>query len=84
MKGIEAAFIGVLSKDPEVKHGKNGKPFCNFSCTVASESSDQSWVNTICFGSIAEELVQRAHKGDRVYVEGHLSFTAYAARQGEG
>jgi single-strand DNA-binding protein len=77
MRGIECAFIGVLSKDPELKKGKNGKNYANFSCTVSSENSEPQWINVICFGSIAEELAQFAHKGDKVYVEGHLSLAKW-------
>jgi single stranded DNA-binding protein len=83
MKGIESAFIGVLSTDPVLKTGKNGKNYANFSCTVASEAGDPQWINVICFGSIAEELAQRVRKGDKVYCEGTLTLAKWENADGE-
>ena len=58
MKGVECAFVGVLSKDPELKQGKNGKNYANFSCTVAVENGEPQWINVICFGSIHERALR--------------------------
>jgi hypothetical protein len=56
MKGIQAAFVATLSNDPELKRGKTGH-YANFSCSVAKEGSEPSWVNVITFGSVAEVLL---------------------------
>lgn len=82
MKGIECAFCGVLSTDPVLKTGKNGKNFANFSCTVSGEADDQR-VNVICFGDISEQIAKTARKGDSVYCEGVLSLASWQNSDGE-
>ena len=83
MRGIECCFIATLSTDPVLKTGKNGKQFCNFSCTVAVENGDPQWANVICFGENAEQIAETAKKGDRVYVEGVLSLATWTNAEGE-
>jgi single stranded DNA-binding protein len=83
VKGIESAFVATLSKDPELKEGKNGKPYANFSCTVASENGESQWANVICFGDVSKQIAETARKGDRVYVEGSLSLAKWENSAGE-
>ena len=83
MRGIEAAFWAVLGKDLELKQGKTGKPFCNFSFVVTTGQDESQWVNVICFGETAEKLSKTAQKGDKVYCEGTLSLTQWNDAHGE-
>jgi hypothetical protein len=82
VKGIECAFCGVLSTTPELKQGKAGKAYANFSCVVAGEAGE-SWLNVITFNENAEELVKVARKGDSVYVHGSLSLATWQNADGE-
>jgi single stranded DNA-binding protein len=83
MEGIEAAFCGILSTDPVLKTGKNGKPYANFSCTVSNEGGDPSWLNVICFNEAAENIAKRAKKGATVYCEGILSLASWTDSEGK-
>lgn len=83
MRGIEAAFWGVLGNAPELKTSKSGKPFAQMSVVVSvgqdEEGKDVSqWLRVTCFGETAERLAHQAKKGDRVYVEGTLTLNSWA------
>ena len=68
---IEAAFIGRVGSDPELRTSQAGKPWCRFSVAVG-ESDDMQWINVAAFGEVAERLCGQLAKGDRAYVEGTL------------
>ena len=82
MRGIEAAFWGVLGNDPELKTSKSGKAFAQMSVVVSVGQDDSGpvsqWLRVACFGETAERLAQQAKKGDRVYVEGTLTLNTWA------
>ena len=83
MRGIEAAFWGVLGNDPELKTSKSGKAFTQMSIVVSAGQDDGGkdvgqWLRVTCFGETAERLVHQAKKGDRVYVEGALTLNSWA------
>jgi single stranded DNA-binding protein len=83
VRGIEAAFWGVLGKDPELKTSKTGKAFATMNVVVtvgeADDGKDVSqWVRVACFGETAERIASRAKKGDRLYVEGTLTLNTWA------
>ena len=82
MRGIESAFWGVLGKDPELKQGKTGKPYCNFGCSVTVGQDENQWLNVICFVETAEKIAESARKGDRVYVEGSLTLATWETGEG--
>lgn len=83
MRGIEAAFWGVLGKDPELKTSKTGKAFATMNVVVTVGETDDGkdmsqWVRVACFGETAERIASRAKKGDRVYAEGTLTLNTWA------
>jgi single stranded DNA-binding protein len=83
VKGIEAAFWGVLGKDPELRTSKTGNPFATMNVVVTVGKDDDGkdisqWVRVACFGQIAEEIAARAAKSDRIYCEGTLTLNTWA------
>ncbi|MGO9462120.1 MAG: single-stranded DNA-binding protein [Rhodomicrobium sp.] len=83
MKGIECAFTGVLSKDPDLRTSKaSGKPFANLNAGVTIGQTDDGkdqmqWVRVVCFGEVAEKVAASAKKGSSVYVEGSLTLSEW-------
>lgn len=83
MRGIEAAFWGVLGKDPELKTSKSGTPYTGMNIVVTVGTSDDGkdvsqWLRATCFGETAQRIATRAKKGDRVYIEGTLTLNTWA------
>jgi single stranded DNA-binding protein len=88
MKGIECAFTGVLSKDPELKTLKAGKSFANPNIGVVTGQMDDGkdamqWLRLVCFGEVAEKIAASAKKGSSIYAEGQLTATEYTDKAGE-
>jgi single stranded DNA-binding protein len=82
-RGIEAAYWGVLGKDPELRTSKTGKPFATMNVVVTIGESDDGkdvsqWIRTVAFGEAAEKIAATAKKGDRVYCEGQLTLNTWA------
>ncbi|MBL8845462.1 MAG: single-stranded DNA-binding protein [Hyphomicrobium zavarzinii] len=73
---IEAAFIGRVGSDPELKTSAEGKPWAAFNVAVGKDEATQ-WVRVAVFGARAEELAGPLKKGDRVYVEGNLTMRTW-------
>jgi single-strand DNA-binding protein len=78
---IEAAFIGRLGSDPELRTSQAGKPWCRFSVAVG-EGDDVQWVSVAAFGEVAERVCDQLAKGDRAYVEGTLRLNEWQDREG--
>lgn len=74
-------FIGNLGKDPEMRYTPTGKPVTNFSVAVKAkvfldgETKDATkWYRVTTWGNQAEACKEYLNKGDKVYVEGQLTF----------
>jgi single-stranded DNA-binding protein len=88
VRGIEAAFFGVIAKDLELKQSRAGKAYASFSVgTDAGETDDgvklTEWVRCTVFGDTAQQLSGKLHKGDRVYCEGSLKLDRWQSDQSE-
>jgi single-strand DNA-binding protein len=75
-------ILGNIGKDPIIKTATNGKAFVNLS--VATENSykkGDDWENQTIWHSVSffDKLAERAEKalkkGEKVYVEGKLSYS---------
>ena len=88
MKGIEAAFFGILGKDVELRTSKSGKPWASISIMISTGDEDadgrekMQWVQTAVFGEAAEKRAGAA-KGTRLYVEGTLTLSHWNTADGE-
>jgi len=79
---IEAAFIGRVGKEPELKTSSAGKAWAAFTCAVGSDD-DTQWIRVAVFGDCAEQLADNLAKGDRVYCEGRLKLDSWTAKDGQ-
>jgi single-strand DNA-binding protein len=78
---IEAAFIGRLGSDPELRTSQAGKPWCRFSVAIG-EGDDVQWISVSAFGETAERVCDQLAKGNRAYVEGTLRLNEWQDREG--
>ena len=77
-------FIGFgrLTKDPELKQSKAGKPFCNFSIAVnrAFEKDKADFFQCMAFGKTAEYIDKYASKGSQILIEGSVQIDEYEGK----
>lgn len=69
-------LIGRVGKDPELKT-VGGKNLSNFSVATSYGSGDTAkteWHNVTCWEKLSELAQNLLHKGDKVYIEGRLSY----------
>lgn len=88
MKGIECAFQGRLSREPQVRYTQAGQPIVGFGVGVDDPTSAEeravAWVNVSWFGDDAAAQADDLAKGASVYVEGVVRPPrVYTDRQGE-
>lgn len=74
---LEALISGKLIKQPELRTGQSGKPYCQFLLGVHVGDPENIIVSGIAFGSHAER-VAKFGKGDAVSVIGALKPTEWA------
>jgi single-strand DNA-binding protein len=65
ISGIEAAFIGRVGNDLDLKTSQAGKPWLRINVAVGQDDATQ-WVQIAVFGDRAQELAGHLRKGDRV------------------
>ena len=87
MRGVEAAFFGMVGKSPEVKTSKAGMPFATFSVGVDAGEDKAGkavleWVRATMYGDLATQLAPKLDKGTRVYCEGRLSLDRWTDKDG--
>jgi single-stranded DNA-binding protein len=68
---IDALIAGKLIRDPALKTGPSGKPFCNFLLSVPTGDGEPVIMSGIAFADVAERI-GRLKKGDAVSVAGSL------------
>lgn len=77
--------IGRLGRAPELKTGKSGKSFCNFSMAVDDGYGDKKkaiWLDFVAFGRQAEMCATYLDKGSQAFVEGKIQFDEYTGKDG--
>lgn len=83
--------MGNLTRDPEIKYTKNGKPLAEVGLAVNKKWTDQSGAahEKVCFidcvlwnrqAEIAKEYLQ---KGNLVFFEGELDLDTWETKEGE-
>lgn len=69
-------FIGHLTRDPELKHSKDGQTvFAKGGIAVNSGWGDRektTFLSFTCFGKAAEAVCKFVKKGDPIYLSGEL------------
>ena len=79
-------LIGRITKDLELKQSGNTS-MCNFTVAVnrkfAKEGQQKAdFINVICFGKVAENLVKYQGKGSQIGVVGSLNIDQYQDQEG--
>lgn len=79
-------LIGRITKDLELKQGSNTS-MCSFTIAVnrrfAKEGQQKAdFINVICFGKVAENLVKYQGKGSQIGVVGSLNIDQYQDQEG--
>jgi single-strand DNA-binding protein len=86
------SLIGNITKDIDVRYTPNGKAVANFGLATnrsyklpdASEWKDEvTFHNIVLFGNSVEMFAQRAHKGTRVYINGHIQTRNWQDKEGK-
>src|SRR5688500_3060274 len=83
-------IAGNLTKDPVLRHTRNGTPVANFS--IASNrrfrNSDNQWQEDVCYvgivawNKLAESCRSKLEKGSAVLVEGELQSRTWQLEDG--
>lgn len=84
------SLIGRLTRDAEVRHTAGGMPITNLSLAVNSrEKRGNEWtekpnfIDIVLFGDRYEKLAAKAlKKGDRIAVQGSLSYSSWETPNG--
>jgi single-stranded DNA-binding protein len=79
---IEAAFLGTLGKDAELKTSKGGKAYLRLNVRIGDGQTAQ-WVAVTTFDEDATAMPGGFIKGAAVYVEGKLTLDRWTATSGE-
>lgn len=61
------------------------KTFCKFSIATTEEFTSKEgekkqvtdWHNVVCFAKLADELISKVKKGEKIYVEGKIKTRSY-------
>jgi single-stranded DNA-binding protein len=73
---IDALVTGKLIRDPGLKTGASGKPYCNFLLSVPTGDGEPVVVSGIAFADVAERI-GRLGKGDALSVAGSLKLSEW-------
>ena len=79
-------FIGLgnLTRDPESKTTKSGKPVCNFSIAINNKVNDSvTFVDIETWNKTAENCSRFLSKGRKVLIEGRLQLNTWKSKSGE-
>jgi single-stranded DNA-binding protein len=74
---IDALVSGKLIKDPQLKTGPSGKPYCNFLLSVSVGDEQPTIVSAIAFSETAQRIAL-LKKGDPLSVVGSLKPSEWA------
>jgi single-strand DNA-binding protein len=88
-KGKPVAKIGNVTRTPELKFGNSsGKAFAKFGLAVnpyvpeGQPKPETIFYEVTAFGSLAENIAECVHKGNRVLVIGTGKFETWTDREG--
>lgn len=78
MKSLnKVMLIGNLGRDPEIRTTAAGKKVANFSLATSEyyQGEEQTaWHRIVAWGKLAEIVENYLHKGDKVYIEGKMTY----------
>lgn len=91
MPNVNTAVVaGNLSRDPELKFTQGGQAVASFGLAVnrSYKKNDEwveevSWINVVCWGTLADNVAQSCQKGMRLIVTGRYQQRSYETNDGE-
>lgn len=91
IKGFnKVILIGVLGRDPEMRHTASGRAITTFSVGTSREwsspngelHSEIEWLPVVSWGNLAEVCKRKLTKGQQVYIEGRLQTRRWEDKSG--
>lgn len=78
-------LIGRLTKDPDLRYTKDGKPVCSFTLAVSRPfgKDEADFINCVVWGKSAENVSKYVGKGRQLAVEGRLQIRSYDGNDGQ-
>lgn len=86
-------IAGGLTRDPELRFTKDGKPVASFSVVTSRRfldkstnewtDADTSFWDVSAFGKLAENICESCVKGTRVIVTGNVKQESYTTKDGD-
>ena len=76
-----ALVTGCLSKAPETKTSKAGKPYTTATIKITADSAAEFW-SVMAFNEAAKAELMRLKEGDKVTAQGAFKAEVYTARDG--
>lgn len=87
----KAQIIGNLTRDPELRYTPKGAAVCSFGVATnrrytpadaAEPVEETDFHNVVAWTKLAELCSQLLHKGDKVFVEGRISYRDWVGEDG--
>lgn len=76
-------LLGRVTKDIELKFGKDGMAIAKFSVAVnRMKKGETDFINCIAFGKTAETIANYIKKGSQIGIEGHIQTGSYTNKDG--
>ena len=81
-------LVGNLTADVELRVSQGGKPWGSARMAIkpfvagGGEQPETEYINLVLFGSLAENVSDRCHKGDRIVVTGRLEDDTWTGSDG--
>lgn len=83
--------VGNVTRDPELRFSNAGTPYARFGIAVNRPKVAGDWAgeqvtefySVTAFKSLAENVAECVHKGDRVIVEGEASLETWTDKDGQ-
>ena len=91
MVGNEVRIVGNLTADPEARFTPNGKAVASFSIAhnrkwkdaSGNDQEETSFFDVVAWETLAENVVESLHKGDRIIVDGRLLQRSWETPEGD-
>ena len=87
MNFAQITLIGNVGRDPDVSYSSEGTAITRFSLAITQKESKDgkektTWYACTAFRALAEAIVERVRKGDRLFVQGELRPRGYTDKEG--
>lgn len=77
-------LVGRLTRDPELRYMSNMTSVANFDIAVNRDTKGETdFISIVCFGNIADNVVQYIGKGSLVAVSGSIRIDTYTNKEGK-